>query len=93
MNSLIEDFKRRAPSVPVSDYIVFYSLRNWGVINETVVTDQIYVHDKLLIVDDRIIVMGSANFNDRSMLGERDSEVIIACNFSCPVFYFLKLFL
>ncbi len=72
---MIEEFKRRVPQAPVADYICFYSLRNWGVLNETVVTDQIYVHDKLLIVDDRVIVMGSANFNDRSMLGERDSEV------------------
>jgi phospholipase D1/2 len=30
---------------------------------------------QLLIVDDRIMIMGSANVNDRSMLGERDTEV------------------
>jgi hypothetical protein len=37
--------------------------------------EQIYVHGKLMIVDDRIIICGSANINDRSMLGSTDSEV------------------
>lgn len=63
--SLLEQFKKRAPTAVVSDYISFFSLRNWGVLNGEVVSDQIYVHDKLLIVDDRVVVMGSANFNDR----------------------------
>jgi phospholipase D1/2 len=40
-----------------------------------VVTEQIYVHSKLMIVDDRVCVIGSANINDRSMLGNRDSEI------------------
>jgi len=30
-----------------------------------------------MIVDDRYVIMGSANVNDRSMRGTRDSE--IAC--------------
>jgi phospholipase D1/2 len=30
-----------------------------------------------LIVDDRVAIIGSANINDRSMLGDRDSEVAI----------------
>ena len=36
-----------------------------------------YVHSKLMIVDDRITIIGSANVNDRSMTGERDSEVAV----------------
>lgn len=36
---------------------------------------QVYVHSKLMIIDDRITLMGSANINDRSLLGSRDSEV------------------
>lgn len=36
---------------------------------------QIYVHSKVMIVDDRISVIGSSNINDRSLLGSRDSEV------------------
>ena len=41
------------------------------------VTDMIYIHSKLMIVDDRSIVIGSANINDRSMLGSRDHEVAV----------------
>jgi phospholipase D1/2 len=40
-------------------------------------TEQIYIHSKLLIVDDVHALIGSANINDRSMMGNRDSE--IAC--------------
>ena len=40
-------------------------------------TEIIYVHSKLMIVDDRRCIIGSANINDRSLLGNRDSE--IAC--------------
>ena len=28
-----------------------------------------------MIVDDKYVIMGSANINDRSMLGHRDSEL------------------
>lgn len=30
-----------------------------------------------MIVDDKIVIIGSANINDRSMLGKRDSEVAV----------------
>jgi len=40
------------------------------------VTEQIYVHSKLMIVDDRRVFIGSANINDRSMMGDRDSELV-----------------
>ena len=30
-----------------------------------------------MIVDDQVVIMGSANINDRSMLGTRDSELAI----------------
>jgi phospholipase D1/2 len=63
------------PGVDASEYIEFFCLRNWGVMNNKFLSDQIYVHDKLLIVDDRFVIVGSANVNDRSMLGDRDSEV------------------
>ncbi|KAG2183771.1 hypothetical protein INT43_006782 [Umbelopsis isabellina] len=39
------------------------------------VTSMVYIHSKLLIADDRIVVCGSANLNDRSQLGNRDSEI------------------
>ena len=52
-----------------------YGLRTHDVLNGKLVTELIYVHDKLMIVDDRKTIVGSANINDRSMLGDRDSEV------------------
>merc|ERR1711871_106353 len=38
----------------------------------------IYVHSKVMIVDDRFAIIGSANINDRSMNGDRDSEIALA---------------
>eukprot|EP00268_Persea_americana_P012980 TRINITY_DN1560_c0_g1_i1.p1 TRINITY_DN1560_c0_g1~~TRINITY_DN1560_c0_g1_i1.p1 ORF type:complete len:814 (-),score=152.58 TRINITY_DN1560_c0_g1_i1:429-2870(-) len=35
----------------------------------------IYVHSKMMIVDDEYIIIGSANINQRSMDGSRDSEI------------------
>ncbi|SMN19300.1 similar to Saccharomyces cerevisiae YKR031C SPO14 Phospholipase D, catalyzes the hydrolysis of phosphatidylcholine, producing choline and phosphatidic acid [Maudiozyma saulgeensis] len=60
-------------------YIRFFSLRKWSTIGpfEKLVTEQLYVHAKILIVDDRSCIIGSANINERSQLGNRDSEVAI----------------
>ncbi|CAI2169391.1 2838_t:CDS:10 [Funneliformis geosporum] len=41
------------------------------------VTEEVYIHSKLMIVDDRFVICGSANINDRSQLGNRDSEIAI----------------
>lgn len=41
------------------------------------VTEELYIHSKVMIVDDQRVIMGSANINDRSMQGDRDGE--IAC--------------
>ena len=35
----------------------------------------IYVHSKGMIVDDEYVVLGSANINQRSMEGTRDTEI------------------
>ncbi|KAJ3677192.1 hypothetical protein LUZ60_002916 [Juncus effusus] len=35
----------------------------------------IYVHAKLMIVDDEYVIMGSANLNQRSLAGDRDTEI------------------
>lgn len=58
-------------------YIQFFSLRKWSTIGpyEKLVTEQLYVHAKVMIVDDRSCIIGSANVNERSMAGSRDSEV------------------
>jgi len=39
------------------------------------VTGPVYIHSKMMIVDDNKALIGSANINDRSLSGERDSEV------------------
>ncbi|KAG9674357.1 phospholipase D/nuclease, partial [Aureobasidium melanogenum] len=41
------------------------------------VSELLYVHSKLLIADDRVVICGSANLNDRSQLGDHDSEIAI----------------
>jgi phospholipase D1/2 len=66
----------RASGIEPEDYVNFYSLRAWGKIgpNKALVTEQLYIHAKAIIVDDRIALIGSANINERSMLGARDSE-------------------
>ena len=66
----------RAQGIEPEDYIQFYSLRSWGRIgpNKQLVTEQLYIHAKCMIVDDKIAIIGSANINERSMLGSRDSE-------------------
>lgn len=61
----------------VYDYISFFSLRTHGVLNDIPKTELIYIHSKLMIVDDEYAIIGSANINDRSLLGYRDSEIAI----------------
>ena len=77
VRSMFAQLQQQAPDIAIADYISFYSLRNWGVINHSVVSEQVYVHAKLMIVDDRVAIIGSANINDRSMLGLRDSELAL----------------
>jgi phospholipase D1/2 len=38
---------------------------------------QIYVHSKMMIVDDEVCLIGTANINQRSMDGCRDSEIMM----------------
>ncbi|CEP13648.1 hypothetical protein [Parasitella parasitica] len=122
-NSIME--KLREAGIEPSDYIGWYSLRNWDKLvppeshstpvsspksnesrrtsasagssrkapsprdipapseksiwddddREHYVSELVYIHDKIMIVDDRIVLIGSANINDRSQLGNRDSEI------------------
>jgi phospholipase D1/2 len=41
------------------------------------VQEELYIHGKVLIVDDRTVICGSSNINDRSQLGFHDSELSI----------------
>jgi phospholipase D1/2 len=75
--------KGRFPLVMPSDedcfeYVTLLNLRNWAKLGSNrYVTEQIYVHSKMMIVDDRFALVGSANINDRSLLGDRDSELAV----------------
>jgi phospholipase D1/2 len=52
----------------------FYSLRQHGCTQEKLpLTEILYIHSKLMIVDDKRMIIGSANINDRSLNGDRDS--------------------
>jgi phospholipase D1/2 len=37
----------------------------------------IYVHSKFMLIDDRYMIIGSANLNERSLNGGRDSEIAV----------------
>jgi phospholipase D1/2 len=74
--SLLETLKRNGIDDP-SEYLTFCSLRTWDELNDKLVSEQIYIHCKLLIVDDKWTIIGSANINDRSQCGNRDSEVCL----------------
>ncbi|KAG8970123.1 Phospholipase D1 [Tulasnella sp. 419] len=66
----------RKEGIDPDDYITFFSLRGWGKLqNEVLTTEQVYIHAKIMIVDDRVAIIGSANINERSQRGDRDSEL------------------
>ncbi|XP_069002738.1 phospholipase D2 isoform X2 [Embiotoca jacksoni] len=60
-----------------TEYITLCGLRTHSQLSQSLVTELIYVHSKALIADDRRYIIGSANINDRSMLGNRDSELAV----------------
>ncbi|KAJ3299966.1 Phospholipase D1 [Borealophlyctis nickersoniae] len=63
------------PDREVEKYVMFLGLRKWDILGKRLVAEQVYIHAKIMIVDDRQLICGSANINDRSQLGARDSEV------------------
>ncbi|XP_067898888.1 phospholipase D1-like isoform X2 [Heterodontus francisci] len=75
-NSIIEQLKREMEDRWMN-YFSVCGLRTHVELNGQLVTELIYVHSKMLIADDNTVIIGSANINDRSMLGRRDSEVAI----------------
>ena len=70
-----------------TNYIGFYSLRNHALVNGVPKTEIIYIHSKLMIVDDTKVLLGSANINDRSMIGTRDSEFAVIIKENKEVIY------
>ncbi|KAM0748139.1 phospholipase D, partial [Meredithblackwellia eburnea MCA 4105] len=68
----------RREGIDPDEYISFFSLRGWGKLSTgALTTEAVYIHDKMMVVDDRIAIIGSANINERSQRGDRDSE--LAC--------------
>ncbi|KAJ9636763.1 hypothetical protein H2199_007757 [Coniosporium tulheliwenetii] len=49
------------------------------------VQEELYIHGKVLIVDDKTVVVGSSNINDRSQLGFHDSELSIVMTDTKPL--------
>ncbi|KAA0715675.1 Phospholipase D1 [Triplophysa tibetana] len=75
-HSIVERLKRVMADCWIK-YISFCGLRTHSDLDGRLVTELIYVHSKLMIVDDCTVIIGSANINDRSMLGKRDSEMAV----------------
>jgi len=79
--SLLQLLAAEFPHVALDEYISFYSLRTWdrtdACVGDEYLTEQVYIHSKLMIVDDLVAIIGSANINDRSMRGSRDSELSV----------------
>ncbi|TIA88119.1 hypothetical protein E3P99_02758 [Wallemia hederae] len=66
----------RKECIDPDDYITFFSLRSWGKFKSGNLTSEIlYIHAKTMTVDDRLTIIGSANINERSQRGDRDSEI------------------
>ncbi|KAJ7932951.1 hypothetical protein B0H13DRAFT_1953904 [Mycena leptocephala] len=90
---LIERFEAAARGVrgdeDVADNVVQHMLNDkTGLLDEkwlgteqeeldAYVSELLYIHTKLMIVDDKRVIMGSANINDRSQKGDGDSEIAL----------------
>ncbi|XP_075591084.1 uncharacterized protein LOC142597982 [Dermatophagoides farinae] len=68
-------------SASVEDYLRFFFLGKIETPPKTQVPQipahQIYVHSKLMIIDDYYCLIGSGNINDRSLNGSRDTELSV----------------
>ncbi|KAF9473130.1 phospholipase D/nuclease [Pholiota conissans] len=90
---VVERFEAGASNLrsdePVSDNVAQHMLNDGTSLLEEVwlgteeeelnayVSELLYIHSKLMIVDDRRVIMGSANINDRSQKGDGDSEIAL----------------
>ncbi|XP_062392373.1 phospholipase D2 isoform X1 [Sardina pilchardus] len=75
--SILHRLKEQMQKGEWTEYISLCGLRQNDTLCQSPVTELVYVHSKALIADDRRYIIGSANINDRSMLGSRDSELAI----------------
>jgi phospholipase D1/2 len=77
---VLNDENKDYESIPLEkcfEYVTLLNLRNWAKVGDRYLTEQVYVHTKTMIVDDLYALVGTANVNDRSLLGERDSELAV----------------
>ncbi|KAL2867169.1 putative phospholipase PldA [Aspergillus lucknowensis] len=77
------------PTTASKDSLAHLTMLNGGSLSDEVwegdpeaekdnfIQEELYVHGKVCIVDDRVAICGSANINDRSQLGYHDSELAI----------------
>ena len=78
--SLLARLAAAHPGADLAQHVYFAALLNWGAVllpHPHLVTNPVYVHSKLCIVDDAVTLVGSCNINDRSLNGERDSEIAV----------------
>jgi len=83
-HSLLEKLQQDYPGVDVHQYVKFGTPRQIGRLGETLVSEPVYIHSKVMIVDDCRAIIGSANINDRSLRGTRDSEVACVIELGSP---------
>ena len=69
----------RASGINPTDYVGIFALRTHDITPSTQVpvSEMVYIHSKVMVVDDTWSIIGSANINDRSMVGNRDSEIAV----------------
>eukprot|EP01094_Clydonella_sp_ATCC50884_P001689 TRINITY_DN11272_c0_g1_i1.p1 TRINITY_DN11272_c0_g1~~TRINITY_DN11272_c0_g1_i1.p1 ORF type:complete len:858 (+),score=201.24 TRINITY_DN11272_c0_g1_i1:2121-4694(+) len=68
-----------------TDYLSIMSLaQKKAAPDGSVDRNMIYVHSKLMIVDDEYVLLGSANVNERSMGGDADTELCVGAWEAAP---------
>jgi phospholipase D1/2 len=77
IRTMLNEIVARTGETEPGKLILFASLRAKGDVCGKMHTNQCYIHSKMLIVDDAVAIIGSANVNDRSLCGDRDSEICV----------------
>lgn len=96
---LNEKLRKMSSKKSWTDYLSVYFLAQWHDRQGRILTKggrehrvqanqryMIYVHSKLMIVDDRYVILGSGNLNERSLAGDRDTEICIGLWPATPSF-------
>lgn len=92
MRFMIEtvDAAASAKGLDWRQFLSFYFLANWSAVTPVALSGkraervkanrryQLYVHSKLMLIDDEYAILGSANLNERSLAGDRDSEICVS---------------